>query len=77
MNRVDSRKFAKILRLRGCVHVRDKGGHSIWQAPNGEMIVAVQAGRPTDITPNAIHNAARTLGITARELLATRKRVAA
>lgn len=71
---LSAREFEKILRLRGAEHVRDKGGHSIWRAPGGAMIVAVCSGRPTPVKRDAIGNAAKAFGISPGELLATKKR---
>lgn len=73
MRKIDSRTFEKILRLRGCQHVRDKGGHSIWRSPDGAMIVAAAAGRSTPVLTPAIRNAAKTLGVSIDELLSTKK----
>lgn len=75
MKVVDARRFAKILRLRGCQIARQKGGHTIWKTPDGSTITAVSEGRPTGVKSSAIVNAAHALGISPQELLATRKKV--
>lgn len=70
---IDAREFEKILLWRGCEFVRDKGGHRIYRTPEGTMIVSVCPGRPTKVKRNAISNAAKALGLTANELLGTKR----
>jgi hypothetical protein len=60
----------RLLRKWGCDLVRTKGGHAIWRAPSGEIIVTSAAGRRTDPVFSSVAQAARKIGVSIDEFVA-------
>lgn len=71
---ITAREMERLLRRWGCDLVRTKGGHAIWRAPSGQIIVTSAAGRHTDPPFSAIAQAAAKIGVTIEEFIAGRKR---
>lgn len=66
---LSARQFERLLRRLGCAHVRSTGGHMIWEAPSGGMVVSPVPGRKGEVPVRAVKNAARALGVSMRELV--------
>ena len=60
--------FRKWLRSRELVYVRTKGGHEIWDYPDGSLLrPVIFRAEPKDIPPLQIQTNLNTLGVSKKE----------
>lgn len=67
---ISTSELHRLLNRWGCNHARDRGGHSIWRGPNGDMLVMPVPGRRTIPTFDQVRLAARSIGVSTEQFLA-------
>lgn len=66
---IKTREWHRKLRRHGCTLVRTKGGHAVYEAPDGTRFVTIALDRTTCPTFKCIEPAAKALGLTIQEVL--------